>query len=497
MPSREELESHPVTTLKKEISKTNIKGYSKMKKPEIVELMLKNKSRFHHIKMAEKKPKKGTHKMPDGTTMSGTVHTKDSKPVEKPKEKPKKKKLVIKEKPVEKPKPKENTYDEKPVIKKQQELLKLLEDNKDKLKKIDTFRVTSRGKVRDGNFYDETKLKMYTKAYGTPSEAVKRLNYHINKVKEELAKPVEKPVEKKQQEKANNTIKKELEKIVNNDFGRRLKYETQVLNGKLVDDSKEYQEKEEDANDQYEDDLMEFFKKNKLNRRYKSKHFISDSGFNMKFRNLLKTDSISLKTLSNYIKIGKLNKQIEDKQKAKPKPKPVEKPKEKPKAKSNKEIANDLDDTFFKMDLEEALKELKNVNKKDTQSVTNKIRKWNSFVGSLKNKIKKSKDLNLKKLMESVVSAHNELNSKPKPKAQISEVDFMEKSYLNDIEKEVKKSKYKDRLDMNTLIEAAENMEKSQRLRAFEIIKKIRKTINTKEVNNLYPLEVIKKRLKL
>ena len=73
----------------------------------------------------------------------------------------------------------------------------------------------------------------------------------------------------------------------------------------------------------------------------------------------------------------------------------------------------------------------------------------------------------------------------------------MEKSYLNDIEKEVKKSKYKDRLDMNTLIEAAENMEKSQRLRAFEIIKKIRKTINTKEVNNLYPLEVIKKRLKL
>ena len=57
MPSREELESHPVTTLKKEISKTNIKGYSKMKKPEIVELMLKNKDRFHHIKMAEKKPK--------------------------------------------------------------------------------------------------------------------------------------------------------------------------------------------------------------------------------------------------------------------------------------------------------------------------------------------------------------------------------------------------------------------------------------------------------
>jgi hypothetical protein len=43
------LESHPVTTLKKEISKTNIKGYSKMKKAEVVSLMVKNKDRFNHI----------------------------------------------------------------------------------------------------------------------------------------------------------------------------------------------------------------------------------------------------------------------------------------------------------------------------------------------------------------------------------------------------------------------------------------------------------------
>ena len=82
MPSKEELESHPVTTLKKEISKTNIKGYSKMKKTEIVELMLKNKSRFHHIKMAEKKPKE-----------------EKPKPTPAPKEeKPKKKKISNKRK---------------------------------------------------------------------------------------------------------------------------------------------------------------------------------------------------------------------------------------------------------------------------------------------------------------------------------------------------------------------------------------------------------------
>mgnify|MGYP003628193666 FL=1 len=44
------LESHNLATLKKEISKTNIKGYSKMKKAEVVNLMLKNQDRFGHIK---------------------------------------------------------------------------------------------------------------------------------------------------------------------------------------------------------------------------------------------------------------------------------------------------------------------------------------------------------------------------------------------------------------------------------------------------------------
>jgi len=59
------LESHSVSVLKKEISKTNIKGYSKMKKAEIVNLMLKHKERFSHIKHAKgeaPKPKKDSPK---------------------------------------------------------------------------------------------------------------------------------------------------------------------------------------------------------------------------------------------------------------------------------------------------------------------------------------------------------------------------------------------------------------------------------------------------
>ena len=58
MPTREILMSHPVATLKKEISRTNIKGYSKMKKSEIVQLMLDNKDRFGHIKMAPTRKEK-------------------------------------------------------------------------------------------------------------------------------------------------------------------------------------------------------------------------------------------------------------------------------------------------------------------------------------------------------------------------------------------------------------------------------------------------------
>ena len=57
MTTKEILQSHPVIILRKEISKTNIKGYSKMKKNEVIELMLKaeNKEKFKHIQMAEKK----------------------------------------------------------------------------------------------------------------------------------------------------------------------------------------------------------------------------------------------------------------------------------------------------------------------------------------------------------------------------------------------------------------------------------------------------------
>ena len=96
MLTKEILNSHTLKTLKSEIKKHNdkvkVSGYSKLTKPKIVELMMKHKDKFMHIKHAEKKEKKakakapkGTHKMPDGSEMTGKVHSKDSKPVKKAK----------------------------------------------------------------------------------------------------------------------------------------------------------------------------------------------------------------------------------------------------------------------------------------------------------------------------------------------------------------------------------------------------------------------------
>lgn len=48
------LNTYTVKNLKNEIAKTNIKGYSKMTKSEIIEIMMKYEYKFHHLKSNEK-----------------------------------------------------------------------------------------------------------------------------------------------------------------------------------------------------------------------------------------------------------------------------------------------------------------------------------------------------------------------------------------------------------------------------------------------------------
>ena len=88
--------SHTMKYLKSEISKTNIKNYSKMNKGSLIELMLINIDRFEHIKHK----KSDTHKMSDGTVMSGKSHNDKSVIVEEALPITKKIKLEKSDKPV-------------------------------------------------------------------------------------------------------------------------------------------------------------------------------------------------------------------------------------------------------------------------------------------------------------------------------------------------------------------------------------------------------------
>ena len=54
MTTFEILNSHAVSTLKKEISKHNLKGYSKLRKADVIKLMILNKDMFGHIVKKEK-----------------------------------------------------------------------------------------------------------------------------------------------------------------------------------------------------------------------------------------------------------------------------------------------------------------------------------------------------------------------------------------------------------------------------------------------------------
>ena len=101
MDLKSRLESHSITTLRKEISKTNIKGYSKMKKAEVVALMLKHSDRFNHIQQREKVARKAPapRKAPEPKKEEPKKVKKIIKkpePKEEPKEEPKKAKKIIK-----------------------------------------------------------------------------------------------------------------------------------------------------------------------------------------------------------------------------------------------------------------------------------------------------------------------------------------------------------------------------------------------------------------
>ena len=95
MPTVEILKSHNLKELRSEVSKTNIKKYSKLKKADLIDLMMKSehKDLFHHMQLK-------THKMPSGVVHTGSTHTEESVvvPVKETNKKTKKIKLIKKPK---------------------------------------------------------------------------------------------------------------------------------------------------------------------------------------------------------------------------------------------------------------------------------------------------------------------------------------------------------------------------------------------------------------
>lgn len=128
---RDILSKMKVADLKKEISKTNIKGYSKMKKSELIDLMVKNKEKFSHLSKGAPAPK---------------VEPAKAKPA---KAKRAKKPPLKKSQVVEKPKAKQ----EKDKIKFHQERLKKFEEERDRVWNMYNESVKQeRKKLIEGNF---------------------------------------------------------------------------------------------------------------------------------------------------------------------------------------------------------------------------------------------------------------------------------------------------------------------------------------------------------
>tara|TARA_R100000781_G_scaffold96677_1_gene60651 strand:+ start:297 stop:665 length:369 start_codon:yes stop_codon:yes gene_type:complete len=106
MELRDRLESHPVTNLRKEISKKakeiNLRGYSKMKKAALINFMLDHKDKFNYIQVHTKAKKVKKEKEPEPkkkkikfklTGKSGSQVMQEKEEKEKPK-----KKIIVKRK---------------------------------------------------------------------------------------------------------------------------------------------------------------------------------------------------------------------------------------------------------------------------------------------------------------------------------------------------------------------------------------------------------------
>jgi len=195
MITKEQLNIHSLKKLKQEISKTNLKGYSKLKKIDLIALMMTKPERFNHL---------GTHSMPNGTQMTGATHDSKSKPTKK----------IIKKKAKESPPPKASPPP-KPKLTK--------EEVKKKVKKV----IKKRAEAKPEPKAEESDLgSLYKHGIGNASKA------ELGDMFDKLSQNVNKELEKMK------TAKKDYFKVIKVRGGKQYHTEAAAI---LVEDQKEIQ----------------------------------------------------------------------------------------------------------------------------------------------------------------------------------------------------------------------------------------------------------------
>ena len=182
MVNAEILNSHPVSTLKKELKATNVKGIAKMKKGEVVAAMLKRKEMFTHIK----------HRTAPAAAAAPVDRSKKVRIIKPKKEQPKQKTMVDKaiEKKAKAPKIPKITITEAPTVtrvKKMMEQAIMAENhaNKESDKVIDRFNNLDSSPEHDKEYkqaYEELLGKWRVVAL-TPDVYAARFPERIKKLK--------------------------------------------------------------------------------------------------------------------------------------------------------------------------------------------------------------------------------------------------------------------------------------------------------------------------
>jgi len=274
------LEEYTAPELKKMIRATNITGYSKLKKDELIKLMTRSENieRFTSIR------KKSEREAPVSKAKVNRQFKKQVKDTGA-----------------------RTTFELKEAQKKIDERLKKKFPKKAKPDFLDLD--------KDG---DKKEPMKKAAAEAKKAEPKKK----VIKVKKSKNEPLSKE---------NREIKSELQKIMNKHFGEYIKVYKKVLSGKIKYESEEEEELLRDIDDDTNDELAKVAKKYKIPKTQDSEFFESDRGFEKVTRlQALKNSKIDLTTLSNYKALTPINKKLDEKfEKEEQEKKETKKPKKK------------------------------------------------------------------------------------------------------------------------------------------------------------------------